>query len=116
MNKTTIRNTLLAGLAGVVLAGSTLASAADIGVTQVTTSAEGVRSAAVSYADLDLSDATARETLHYRIRRAARDVCGSAHVRVAGSVRRASENQACFERAMDQAMSQLSRSQLALVD
>ena len=54
----------------------------------------------MSYADLDLNDAEGRETLDYRVRAAAREVCGSTDYRITGSVSQANENKECAERAI----------------
>jgi UrcA family protein len=85
-------------------------SAADYTETIVTTTSEGVRSATVSFADLDMDHAGAQDVLHGRISLAARKVCGSSDWRVAGSLQQALENRACYKDSVSQGMSQASSS------
>ena len=98
-----------------VMANPAITSESRYHETVVTTSAEGLRTATVSYADLNLSTAKARETLHYRISRAATKVCGSHNLREVGSLARASRNRSCYNSAMDETMSNLSNGQVAIV-
>jgi len=87
MNTTLIRKTFVAAVAGIALSGSFVALASG--------PVEHV-SIRVSYADLDLDNATDRARLEARIGRAARTICGPTNPRdVAGSLRQALENGAC---------------------
>jgi UrcA family protein len=95
-------------MSGMAMAGST-------NETVVTTSAEGFRTATVSYTDLDLNNAEARETLNFRISSAAKKVCGSADKSLAGSLAQAAKNRSCYSSAVDQAMRTLSDGQIAIV-
>ncbi|MFT5711162.1 MAG: UrcA family protein [Halioglobus sp.] len=99
---------ITAGMSGMAMAGST-------NETVVTTSAEGFRTATVSYADLDLNNASARKSLHYRISSAAEKVCGSVNRSSAGSLAQTSKNRSCYNNAMDQAMRSLSDGQATVV-
>ena len=100
--------TITAGMSGMAMASST-------NETVVTTSAEGFRTATVSYADLDLNNASARESLQYRISSAAEKVCGSVNRSSAGSLAQASKNRSCYNSAMDEAMRNLGDGQVAIV-
>ena len=94
---------------------STAASADNYSETYVGYKASDLRTATVSYADLDLSKAAGREALERRISHAARNVCGSANYRQAGSLRRATPNRACYQRALSSALSQTTARQIASV-
>ncbi|GAB3274496.1 UrcA family protein [Parahaliea aestuarii] len=72
-----------------------------------------VRTQAVSYDDLDISSSEGMQTLHYRISAAARDVCGSNDHRITGHLSAAVDNQACYERAVNEALSQINAGQVA---
>ena len=98
---------------GIAASVAMTAAADNYGETMVSTSAEGLQTMTVSYADLDLSTAEAQETLYYRISRAARKVCGSSNLRRVGSVKRVAENKSCYENAMAQALSQTTAAQVA---
>lgn len=100
---------------GIAASMSGIASADSYHETVVSTSAEGLRTATVSYADLDLSNAKARDTLHYRIKNAARQVCGSAYRSHAGSLAQASKNRSCYNDAMEDAMRSLAAGKVAVV-
>ncbi len=100
--------TITAGMSGVAMAGS-------YNETVVTTSAEGFRTATVSYADLDLNNDSARETLNFRISNAAEKVCGSVNRSSAGSLAQASKNRSCYNNAMDEAMRSLTNGLVAVV-
>ncbi len=91
----------------------TMAAADSYSETVVTTSAQGLQTATVSFADLDLSTAKAQETLYYRLSSAAHRVCGSTDYRRTGSVRQAAENKNCYNNAMERALSQTARGQVA---
>ncbi|MBN7795047.1 UrcA family protein [Parahaliea mediterranea] len=102
------------GLAAAAVAVLSLEAAADnYGETLVKSKA--VRSETVSFEDLDLGSVQGRESLHYRLRDAARRVCGSDDYRVAGGLGAAADNRACYERAMGDALSQVNAGQVAVV-
>jgi UrcA family protein len=109
----TLRKTTLAVAAcGLLVTSAFQASAAP--VTKVTAdSLATLQEIPVSYADLDLSSAEGQEVLYYRISSAAREVCGPVDLRLAGSVRVANRNQACFEESLSRAMSDLPRHEVA---
>jgi len=100
---------------GLVAALSMTAVADSVNETTITTSANGLRTATVSFADLDLTTAAAQETLYYRVSGAARKVCGSSDVRRVGSVKIAAENKACYDTTLEQAMSDTHASQVASI-
>jgi len=115
MKNATITKAFYATVFSVAAGVSGMASAADYNETVVTTSVEGIRTANVSYADLDLNDAHARDTLHYRISSAAEKVCGSTNRSAAGSLAQASKNRSCQNSAMEEAMRSLNAGQIAVV-
>lgn len=123
-----IRHSIAAVAGAVVLSVGTVAfadiwsdnqmAANDYGsgsVTEVTTTAEGLRTVSVSYADLDLTDAEGQATLGARVSAAAREVCGSTDHRITGSLRIASQNKDCAERAIESARYQTGSSSVAVV-
>ena len=110
-----VTKTICAAVFGITAGISTMATAGSTNETVVTTSAEGFRTATVSYADLDLNNADARQTLNFRISSAAEKVCGSLNRSSAGSLAQASKNRSCYNSAMDEAMRNLSAGQVAVV-
>ncbi len=63
----------------------------------------------VSYSAADTSTSHGRETLERKIRRAAERVCGPQHLHGAGSVRQLTDNRACFNAAVANAMKDINR-------
>lgn len=61
----------------------------------------------VTYSQEDLAAAEKQQSLYQRISRAAESACGSPHARVAGSLRRATDNKVCIRKAMDKAVDQI---------
>jgi len=114
MKNSIVTKTICSLLFGLTATVSLVAAADDYNETRVTTSAEGIRTATVSYADLDLSDAHGREVLQYRISAAAHKVCGSSQRSDAGSLAQASKNRNCYNGAMNDAMRSLSEGQVAV--
>jgi len=112
LNNKTMIKTLSAFAFGIAASVAMTAAADNYGETTVSTSAKGLQTMAVSYADLDLSTAEAQETLYYRISRAARKVCGSSDFHRIGSIKLAAENKSCYENAMAEALSQTNPSQI----
>ena len=110
MKISSISKVLCGAVISVAATLSMATSAADYTETIVTTTSEGVRSATVSFADLDMDHAGAQDVLHGRISLAARKVCGSSDWRVAGSLQQALENRACYKDSVSQGMSQASSS------
>ena len=115
MKNSTMTKTVCGVVFAVAASVSLVATAGDYSETRVTTSAEGLRTATVSYDDLDLTNEHARETLHYRISKAAHKVCGSNDRVEAGSLSQASKNRSCYKGAMNEAMRSLSGGQVAVV-
>jgi UrcA family protein len=115
ISKTPLFSKVLCAALFTVAAGvSAVASAADYGETLVTTTAEGFRTTAVSYTDLDLSTAKAREALDRRLTRAARKVCGSPFRASTGSLPQAFENKQCADNAVAAAMRDISENDVAI--
>ncbi len=71
------------------------------------------RTAHVSVADLNPASVEGQEALHGRLSQAAREVCGSTDYRIAGSIRVAANNRACYESALAEALSQVHAAQVA---
>jgi UrcA family protein len=119
MNTSTGKNSsvsilMAAAVFAVAASVSVAASAGNYSETRVTTSAEGLRTTTVSYADLDLNSVTARETLQHRLSRAALKVCGSPYRATAGSLAQAAQNRSCSDNAVAEAMRTISVSQMAV--
>ena len=110
-----IRHTIAAVVGAVAISAGTVAFADIWGDTHVSTTAEGLRTVSVSFADLDLNDAAGRAILDSRVREAAKEVCGSSDYRITGSLRVASENKECAQRAIESARYQTGSSQVAVV-
>jgi UrcA family protein len=115
MKTNTMSKVLCGAVIGIATAVSMAASAGNYSETVISTSAEGLRTTAISYADLDLVSTEGKATLEHRISRAAREVCGPSNYREAGSLRRATENKSCYESAVARAMEQVFSPQLAAI-
>ena len=100
---------------GIAAGCSAVSAAQEYGETIVSTTANGVRMATVSFADLDVASPRGQEIMHARISQAARMVCGPGDFRRAGSLQQAKENRDCYHSALSGAMSQLSTDQVAAV-
>ncbi len=70
----------------------------------------------VSFSRAELATVEGRETIERKIRNAAEAVCGSRDMRIAGSLAVAADNEACYEDAVAQGMSQLNAGQVASRD
>ncbi len=75
-----------------------------------------VPTATVTFSRAELATTEGRETVERKIRNAAEDVCGSRDLRIAGSLAVAARNEACYEGAVAQGMSQLNANQFASID
>ena len=113
--KNVINRTLASAVIGIAAGFALNASAENFEVTQVTTTQEGLQQATISYDDLDLSTSKGQEAMYFRISAAAEQVCGSKNPRDAGGITQATENKVCYERAVSEAMSQLSATQVASI-
>ena len=114
--KTFTRTNILTAAVFSLAAGLSMSAAArDYSETVVSPGVGGLATATVSYDDLDLTSSAGQSKLHYRLSRAARAVCGSNDMRLAGSVRQASENQNCYENSLAEAMSETNRGNIASV-
>ena len=106
---------ILSAAALAVTAGVAVGAAAEqIDETLV----EGARapSATVTFSRAELATNEGRETVERKIRNAAAAVCGSRDLRIIGSLAAAARNEACYEDALAQGMSQLNAGQLASID
>lgn len=111
---TTLRNHRIAALLTAGLcAGAALPSLAgsetQVTAREVTDKIE----VAVNYADLNVNSPQGQAVLLRRIENAARSVCGSTDPRVAGGLRAALRNEACFEETLSSAMSQIPGNRMA---
>jgi UrcA family protein len=115
MNKQTVLKNLATVAVTLAASGALMAKAGSLNETIIHTSADGVLSATVSYADLDLTTQAGQRSLYYRIDTAAEQVCGSSDLRVVGDVRRAEQNRSCARHARDRALSSVHAGGLAVV-
>ncbi|WP_116367523.1 UrcA family protein [Parahaliea mediterranea] len=74
---------------------------------------KAARTQTVNFDDLDLSSSKGQQSLYYRISAAARNVCGSGDYRITGHLGSAADNEACYKRAVNDAMSQVNAGQVA---
>ena len=74
----------------------------------VASAADEVNSAVVNYGDLNMTTVEGLETLHRRLRHAARKVCGSQSITNVG-LARAVRNRECAEQALDYAIAKVHR-------
>ena len=113
--KATINKGILPLTAILLSAGMTMNAAADhrdeavLGDPQVPTKT-------VSFERSELATAEGRAEVESRIRRAARLVCGSNDHREVGTLHAVARNEACFDRAVEDAMGQLTSTRIASVD
>ncbi|TXS89850.1 UrcA family protein [Parahaliea maris] len=114
MNMARISKQFLAGSAA-ALALLTFQAQADT-YSETLVKSEAVRTATVNYDDLDLTSSKGQESLYYRISAAARDVCGSSDYRITGDLGTAADNEACYERAVNDALSQINAGRVASTD
>lgn len=70
----------------------------------------------VTFLRSELSTAEGRAGVERRIRRAARLVCGSDNHRIVGTLHAVARNEACYKRALNEAMAQIGAEQFASVD
>lgn len=64
----------------------------------------------ITYSIDEASTEVGRAELEQRIKQAAREVCGSQLLKVAGSLIQAQENRACYEQAVSEAMESINNS------
>ncbi len=98
------------------LAAVTSASAVAGQVDETRLENSSLPSRTVTFLRSELSTAEGRAGLERRIRRAARLVCGSDNHHIAGTLHAVARNEACYERAVNEAMAQIGAEQLASVD
>lgn len=70
----------------------------------------------VSFKRSDLATPEGRAAVERRIQRAAGVVCGSTDHRMVGSLHAVARNEACYERAVEDAVAQLGTDSLASID
>jgi UrcA family protein len=107
MNNLSRSGVFAASALGLLLVLPIGASASDYGETYVSTTGAKSEQVTVDYSDLDLSKRAGIESLHGRISRAARRVCGPSDWRQAGSTRIASANRACYDNAVSEGLKQI---------
>ncbi len=106
-------------MAGVAVMGSVVAlGAAQAAVAMDETSVRGtaVNTNSVSFKRSELLTSEGRARIESRIRRAAEDVCGESDPRMTGSLSVSAQREACYDRAVSDAMSQLNAGQVASAD
>jgi UrcA family protein len=111
MNRLVAKSTLAATALAVSLGTVTAARAGQLDETVI--HEKSAVSATVTFSRADLATADGRELLERRIRRAAEKVCGPLSYRDAGSLGILAERRECYNRAVDQAMSEVAAGQLA---
>ncbi len=114
MSKLTARKFIVAAAATLAMGGSMLTTAEAINETNVTTKAV-VNTATVKYSDLNLSTVAGKQTLFFRVRSAAHEVCGKPGYTQTRSLSNAVETKACVNQAIDNAMAQAAAGQVAMV-
>lgn len=97
-------------------AGAAMQAHAQSDTRVVAPSPAALQQKVVSYADLDLQSPEGQQALHYRISKAAEQVCGASDVRRAGSVARAARNAECYEQSISRAMAKISASAVASIN
>ena len=99
--------------AACIIAGTAFQANAG-SITEVTANAvTDKQEATVDFTDLDLSSPQGQEALHYRLSRAAEQVCGPSDVRKAGSVAQAARNASCYKESLSRALSDVNTSAVA---
>lgn len=91
----------------VMMAGSAALSAAPMEESAVWAKSVEPPSRVVSYRDLNLESAQGMQTLEYRLRRAAREVCNYTTLRKTGSLRYYIKTRECYEEALADAYGQI---------
>lgn len=107
--------TMFTATAG-LLAIMTAQANAGSGTTEVVAgSVTAPTEVAVNLSDLNLNSVDGQTTLHYRLARAAEQVCGPGDIRRAGSVSLAARNDECAEESLSRALSKVTASSLVSV-
>ncbi len=106
---------ILSATALAVTAGISINAAAGQ-VDETLVEGAAVPSKAVTFSRAELATTEGRDAVERQIRNAAEAVCGSRDVRIAGSLSVLAENEECYERAVNDAMAQLSAGQVASID
>jgi UrcA family protein len=96
-------------------AGATALQAQTMEESSVRASRIGTTSVVVPLGDLDLGSAEDRQILEYRLRAAAKQVCGHEGIRRTGSLSRYAKTRACYDEALADAHSQVSEKSLQVV-
>ena len=90
----------------VALIGSALFMASSAQAAKIKT-AEKVDSVSVSLQELNLDNASGQEAAYKRLKRAARNLCGSPNLREAGGLEQAMSNRECFSETLTEAVETL---------
>ncbi len=113
MNNTAIKSILSVAALTLTAGLSTNAAAESIDETLV----HGAQpSKTVTYDRAELATAEGRARVERRIEVAAESICGSTDYREVGNLSLVSKNKACFDQAVDSAMSKLGADQVAAID
>ena len=115
MKKSSITRLVCGAAFSVAAAVSLSVNAEGYDETRVVSDASALPRVTVSYEDLDLNSVEGQETLHRRLSRAAREVCGSSNLRRVGSLARATANKNCYDQALAEAVQANSGQQVATV-
>lgn len=103
----------LVGVAAAMAALVSLQANADANYSETLVKSKAVRTQTVSINDLNLDTVDGQEALYQRLSNAARRVCGPRDHRIAGGLGVAVDNQACYERALGDALGQVNAGQVA---
>jgi UrcA family protein len=114
MNNTAIKRTL--SIAAICLTAGFGMNASAGTVDETLVQGEAVQSKSVTFARAELRSEEGLATVERRVRQAAKAVCGPIGYKQAGGLSRAAKNRACFDEAVDSAMSQIGADQLASID
>lgn len=106
-------------MAGTAILGSAVAMAAAasaVAMDETSVRGSAINTNLVSYKRSDLLTEDGRARIEQRIRRAAEDVCGEADHRITGSLSVSAKREACYDRAVNEGMSQLNAGAVASAD
>lgn len=111
----TVRNVMMFAATAGLLATMAVQASAGSTTEVIADSVTAPRSVAVSLSDLNLNSVEGQKALHYRLARAAEQVCGPGDIRRAGSVSLAARNDECAEESLSRALSKVTASALVSV-
>ena len=106
---------ILSAAALAVTAGISINASADQ-VNETLVEASSVPTKVVSFSPSELATVEGRAAVEHRIREAAEDVCGPMDYHRAGGLSGVADSKACYNQAVDQAMSRIDAGQVASID